>query len=337
MGDNVRILLDLVEQLTPLAEGMEARIAVPSVEDAALAEAWCRQVGNTIVAAGDGWVTVRRGRASARAEADAVPAERRPGVRLWIYTNFDCNLQCSYCCVRSSPRAPRRALGSERIARLAREAVPAGVQEIFLTGGEPFLVPDIGASIQACAEVLPTTVLTNAMLFTGPRLEVLKSLPRTNLALQISLDSPTPQRHDRNRGPGTWEKTVQGIGIVRDLGFRVRIAATVDPGDREAAADEPAFHALLDTWNIDASDRLIRPVAQRGKADRGVAVSLEAVIPEITVTASGVFWHPVAADDEDMFVTREILPLQPAIDTVTAIFEAHRNQAAVAAQRFPCA
>ena len=28
--------------------------------------------------------------------------------RVWIYTNYDCNLQCSYCLAYSSPRAPRR-------------------------------------------------------------------------------------------------------------------------------------------------------------------------------------------------------------------------------------
>ncbi len=331
----MRILLDLVQQMTPLAEGMEARIRVTSADDIKLAEAWCRQAGNTLVDARDDWVTVRRGRATA--SADAVPADRQLGLRLWMYTNFDCNLHCSYCCVRSSPRAPRRALGSERIAQLAREAAPAGVQEIFLTGGEPIMVPDIGESIRACSEVLPTTVLTNAMLFSGRRLAVVDSLPRANLALQVSLDSPTPERHDRNRGAGAWEKTVQGIGIARQLGFRVRIAATIDPGDREAAADEASFHALLDTWDIDSHDRLIRPLARRGNADHGVAVSREAVIPELTVTAEGVYWHPVGADDDDMLVTRTILPLQPAIDMVTAIFEAHRQQVAVAAQRFPCA
>jgi len=31
--------------------------------------------------------------------------------KLWLYTNFDCNLRCAYCVSESSPRAPRRALG----------------------------------------------------------------------------------------------------------------------------------------------------------------------------------------------------------------------------------
>lgn len=328
------IILDLVEQIAPLAEGMQTRVSLTSAADIDHARAWCESSGNTLVAVGDGWLTVQRGRV--RSAAAPVPADRRPGVRLWIYTNFDCNLECSYCCVRSSPRAARRAVGAELITQLALEAVGAGVREIYLTGGEPFLVPDIGESIRACAERLPTTVLTNAMLFKGRRLEVLKSLPR-NVTLQISLDSPTPERHDHNRGAGAWTRTVEGIQLVLGLGFRVRIAATVDAADKQAAADEPRFHELLDEWAIAHDDRLIRPWAQRGNADHGTVVTQEAVIPEVTITAEGVYWHPVAATDPDMLVTTAILPLQAAIDQITTRFYAQRESAATAAELFPCA
>ena len=53
---------------------------------------------------------------------DEVETVRPLGSRLWLYTNFDCNLRCDYCCVRSSPKAPRRALGLERVRRIASEA-----------------------------------------------------------------------------------------------------------------------------------------------------------------------------------------------------------------------
>ena len=126
--------------------------------------------------------------------------DRMPGARLWMYTNFHCNLACDYCCVASSPRAPRRELGADRIARLAREAADWGVHEIFLTGGEPFLLPDIGTIVRSCAALLPTTVLTNEMVFKGRGLRELESIPREGVALQISLDSATADPHDVHRG-----------------------------------------------------------------------------------------------------------------------------------------
>ena len=120
---------------------------------------------------------IRCGEAPAEADGEA-PAEahRSLGSRLWLYTNFDCNLRCDYCCVRSSPKAPRRALGLVRVRRIASEAAALGVGEIFVTGGEPFLLADIGDILAACTATAPTTVLTNGMLLVGRRLETLRGI-----------------------------------------------------------------------------------------------------------------------------------------------------------------
>src|SRR5512147_2189521 len=189
-------------------------------------ETWCRFTENPLLEA-----TAEKGRSRwvFRCGAVPVPAEdNRPvGSRLWLYTNFDCNLHCDYCCVRSSPTVPRRELGLAHVQRIAREAAELGVKEIFVTGGEPFLLEDIGDILLSCAAAAPTTVLTNGMLFAGRRIESLRALPRDRIVLQISLDSPTPDRHDRHRGKGSWARTRQGIELARALGFRVRLAATV--------------------------------------------------------------------------------------------------------------
>src|SRR5215469_4438272 len=112
-------------------------------------EAWCRFTHNSLVetsvgAGGTRWV-IRCGEAPADLDGD-----RPVGSRLWLYTNFDCNLRCDYCCVRSSPKAPRRALGLSRVQRIAREAAQLRVNDIFVTGGEPFVLADIGDILAAC-------------------------------------------------------------------------------------------------------------------------------------------------------------------------------------------
>src|SRR5262249_13351688 len=142
-------------------------------------EAWCKFTRNSLVdvTLEEGryrWV-IRCGEAPAEADGEA-PGEthRFLGSRLWLYTNFDCNLCCDDRCVRSSPKAPRRALGLEQVRRIASEAAALGVGEIFVTGGEPFLLADIGDILTACAATAPTTVLTNGMLLVGRRLETLR-------------------------------------------------------------------------------------------------------------------------------------------------------------------
>lgn len=294
-------------------------------------EAWCRFTRNSLVD-----VAVERDRHRWIIRCGEVPAEldiQRPlGSRLWLYTNFDCNLRCDYCCVRSSPKAPRRALGAERVRRIASEAPALGVEEIFVTGGEPFLLDDIGDILTDCAAAAPTTVLTNGMLLVGRRLKILQSLPRDRVTFQISLDSPTPERHDQHRGKGTWAKAWNGIERARAEGFRVRLAATVST-DAEAAE----LREFLDTKQIGEQDRVIRRVALRGFATEGVAVARADLVPEITITADGVYWHPVGAEDEDLLVSRDIFPLANAFAAARRAFEHERAHANRLATIFNCA
>jgi pyruvate-formate lyase-activating enzyme len=292
-------------------------------------ETWCRFTGNSLLE-----TTFESGRPRwvFRHGSITREVERPVGSRLWLYTNFDCNLRCDYCCVRSSPTAPRRALELERVQRIAREAPQLGVQEIFVTGGEPFLLDDIGEILLACATAAPTTVLTNGMLFSGRRVEALRQLPRDRVVLQISLDSATPELHELHRGAGTWTRAREGIQRARSLGFRVRLAATVST---DTEAEE--FRRFLDEENVAEEDRVIRRIALRGFASDGVALSRTDLVPEVTITAEGVYWHPVGAEDADLLVTREIFPLAESFAAVRRAFEREGEHAHKLAKIFNCA
>jgi pyruvate-formate lyase-activating enzyme/TusA-related sulfurtransferase len=294
-------------------------------------EAWCRFTRNSLVdvtveAGRIRWV-IRYGEAPANADVD-----RPVGSRLWLYTNFDCNLRCDYCCVRSSPKAPRRALGLERVRRIAIEATELRVGEIFVTGGEPFLLADIGEILAACAAAAPTTVLTNGMLFAGRRLEALRSLSRDRVTLQISLDSPTPERHDRHRGKGTWARAWKGVERARAEGFRVRFAATVS-----SEAEEQEFRRFLDAHKIGEENRVIRRIALRGAASEGIAFARADLVPEVTITAEGVYWHPVGAEDGDLLISRDIFPLAESFAAVRRAFDRENEHQRRLATIFNCA
>jgi pyruvate-formate lyase-activating enzyme/TusA-related sulfurtransferase len=294
-------------------------------------EAWCRFTRNSLIdiAVEDGrtrWL-LRYGEAP-----ETVGDDRPVGSRLWLYTNFDCNLSCDYCCVRSSPKAPRRALGVERVRRIAIEAAELGVREIFVTGGEPFMLPDIGEILAACAAAAPITVLTNGMLFGGSRLEALRSLQRERVTLQISLDSPAPERHDGHRGQGTWARAWNGIERARAEGFRVRLAATVST---DAEAEE--FRSFLDAHHVSEENRVIRRIALRGSATEGVALARADLVPEVTITADGIFWHPVGAEDGDLLVSRDIFPLAESFAAVRRAFDRESDHWRRLAKIFNCA
>ena len=241
--------------------------------------------------------------------------------KLWVYTNYDCNLKCSYCVAKSGPTAPRRALGLAKVQRLVDEAVELGFGDIFFTGGEPFILEDIYDMLAYSAQRVKTTVLTNAMLLRGARLEKLvataQTVPSENLIVQVSLDGGRPEDHDAYRGQGSWEKTVAGIHLLQERGFRVRIGTTETPVNSTHLDKVCELHRSL---GIPDEDHFIRPLAKRGYSREGLELGMHNLIPEITVNLDGIYWHPLATDS-DMLVNRELFPLSVAVEKIQGQLE----------------
>jgi MoaA/NifB/PqqE/SkfB family radical SAM enzyme len=232
--------------------------------------------------------------------------------KLWIYTNYDCNLRCSYCVAKSSPNAPRRAIGLANVRRLVDEAVDLGFTDIFFTGGEPFILNDIYDMLAYASARVKTTVLTNAMILRGTRLEKLVAIANDNLVVQVSLDGGQPEHHDAYRGAGAWAKTVEGIELLQARGFRVRLSTTETPANRPHLETICAFHRSL---GIPDEDHFIRPLAKRGYSKEGLELGMGNLVPELTVNLDGVFWHPLSTD-ADMQVSKRMFPLAASYERV---------------------
>ena len=242
-----------------------------------------------------------------------------PAWKLWIYTNYDCNLRCSYCVAKSGPNVPRRALGQANVQRLVDEAVALGFDHIFFTGGEPFLLNDIYAMLAYSSARVPTTVLTNAMLLgqrvpgtEQTRLERLQAIANDRLIIQVSLDGGRPEDHDAYRGAGAWAKTVDGIRLLQAAGFRVRLGTTETPRNTDHLAVLCDFHRSL---GIPDEDHFVRPLARRGYSREGLELGMHNLVPEVTVNLDGIFWHPLSTDS-DMQVSRQLFPLATAVGRV---------------------
>jgi TusA-related sulfurtransferase/uncharacterized Fe-S cluster-containing radical SAM superfamily protein len=290
---------------------------------------------------GPWWYAVRKGEPS----VDSVPsAEQSPSVfsegdstplgsRLWVYTNFNCNLACAYCCAESSPQADARRFPVDLAVSAFTEFAAMGGQEVYLTGGEPFMHPELAALVEA-ARGMSRTILTNAMILgRGRRREMLESLDR-DVALQVSLDSATADLHDAQRGEGSWTRALDGIGLAQSLGFRVRVAATLYAEDVEGVT---ALHERLDDMGVSAEDRLIRPVAKEGFADDGLHVSIDTLAPEPTIAADGAWWHPVAITNPNLRVLDTPLPLSEVFGVVADTMAAQSAAARSGRTVFRCA
>ncbi len=261
--------------------------------------------------------------------------------RLWVYTNFHCNLACDYCVVASSPRARRREITPERLAALVDEAVAEGFRELYLTGGEPFVHPAIIDMIEYASDRLDTVVLTNAMLFSGRRKGELRRLAgRERLVLQSSLDGASAATHDRWRGAGSWARAMDGLRLAASLGIPLRVAMTQTPNNRGEVA---RLAALLATIGIEGDAFAVRPLVQRGfaaKLDGAMAVSDAVMVPELTITTDGAHWHPVGGDRDsapDFVVATGEVALSEAKRLVIERFLRLRQADGTLPEAFHCA
>ncbi len=232
--------------------------------------------------------------------------------KLWLYTNYDCNLRCSYCVAKSGPNVPRRALGLVNVKRLVDEAVELGFSDVFFTGGEPFILNDIYDMLAYSSARIKTTILTNAMLLRGKRLDKLCEIANDNLIVQVSLDGGRPEDHDAYRGKGSWAKAVESIKLLQERDFRVRLSTTETPANSARLDKVCEFHRSL---GIPDEDHFIRPLAKRGYSKEGLELDMTNLLPEVTVNLDGMFWHPLSTD-ADMQVGKKIFPLASAVERI---------------------
>ena len=183
---------------------------------------------------------------------------------LWINTGSLCNIECVNCYIESSSTNDRLVyITAKEAARFFEEIAGARlpVREIGVTGGEPFLNPDMLAMAEdALARGFTVLILTNAMQpMQRPRISAgllaLRDSYGARLTLRVSLDHYTALLHETERGAGTFAPTLKGIDWLAWAGFQFTLAGRTCWGESED--DARAGYATLigeRGWGIDARD-----------------------------------------------------------------------------------
>jgi MoaA/NifB/PqqE/SkfB family radical SAM enzyme len=244
----------------------------------------------------------------------AVAAGTLPG-RVWMYSNYHCNLACVYCLTESAPKVAPRQLGRDAMIEVGRQASELGFTDLGVTGGEIFLVPWMPELLAELAGMLPVIALTNGTLFSRRLLERVERLADAPVALQISLDRPDPDSNDAMRAPENFAKVIAAIPELVRRGIKVRIATTVSSIEDAELERLCELHRGL---GVPDDDHVIRPIVRRGRAadhDLGVWAAQSDLQAELTVTADGAFWSPFGPTvrggrlDTDLLITRTTRPL----------------------------
>ncbi len=167
---------------------------------------------------------------------------------LWLNTGTLCNIECANCYIESSPKNDRLVyLKCEDVTPFLDE-IDAPI-EVGITGGEPFMCPDIlGIMEDVMARGHTLLLLTNAMRpMMRPRikagLEALAKQFPNQLTLRVSLDSHDKRLHDDERGQGSFDEAVRGLGWLATTGIPVAIAGRQALTEDDVAARN-AYGAL---------------------------------------------------------------------------------------------
>jgi radical SAM protein with 4Fe4S-binding SPASM domain len=148
-----------------------------------------------------------------------------PAGLMWVVTEC-CDKKCSYCYKDAffvpDGRATDLVLSGERMAELIDEAAEIGITNVLLTGGEPFLRPDmaelIGVMVAHGMEVVPLT----KNRITGERM---RALVRSGVkVIEVSLDSYRPAIVDFLTGvAGSFGGMVDTLGAAAQHGLPARL------------------------------------------------------------------------------------------------------------------
>ena len=175
---------------------------------------------------------------------------------LWINTGTLCNITCRNCYIGSSPKNDRLAyITAAEVAAYLDEIAEQGLatEEIGFTGGEPFMNPDIIAILEDClARGFKILVLTNGMRPMQRHKEALLRLNhqhQSRLALRVSLDHYTAERHEEERGLGTFPRALAGLKWLCENGFHVTLAGRTMWGE-DASAERDGYVRLLEERGI---------------------------------------------------------------------------------------
>lgn len=209
---------------------------------------------------------------------------------LWFNTGTLCNIECENCYILSSPKNDALVYIKADEVRDYLDQLETrkwGVREIAFTGGEPFMNPEMiditRASLERGYDVLILTNAMRPMMRKSMReglLELNAAYPG-KLTMRISVDHWDIANHDKERGAGTFVKTIEGMIWLQENGFAMAVAGRTVWGETEAQSRD-GYAALYEKHGFSIDARNPGQTVLFPEMDETVDV------PEITTACWGI-------------------------------------------------
>lgn len=164
-----------------------------------------------------------------------------------------CALACVHCRASAQPKRDPRELSTEEAFSVVDQIAEIGNPILVITGGDPLMRRDVFSLIRHASQRKLRVSLSPSATPLLTRANLQKAKDAGIVRIHLSIDGSTPEIHDAFRQvEGSYDRTIQGLQIARDIGLSLQIGTTVTKhnlADLPAMADLIAnFGALM--WNV---------------------------------------------------------------------------------------
>ena len=153
--------------------------------------------------------------------------DRSPFTVAWEVTRA-CALRCVHCRAVAQPRRHPAELTTEEGLRLVEQVADAGARVLVITGGDPFMRPDIEEFVRHGRELGLRVALSPSATGRVTRERMTRLAEAGVEAVHVSVDGSTAPVHDAFRGVrGSFARTERVLALVRSLGLSLQVGTTV--------------------------------------------------------------------------------------------------------------
>lgn len=157
---------------------------------------------------------------------------------IYYYASGSCNLRCRHCWIEPdySGNAPATYTPFAKLEPVFVKAKELGLVSVKLTGGEPYLHPEIDVVIEKLIGMgLRIIIETNGTLLNADRIEVLK---KHNIFISVSLDGATRETHEGLRAvPGCYDQLLKNMRLMQSAGKSYQVIFSLHKKNMAELAD----------------------------------------------------------------------------------------------------
>lgn len=211
---------------------------------------------------------------------------RLPLAQLSFYITNGCNLICQYCWPGLTPSAAdatQKLLSVDQIKAAVQEALPLGLQEVRLTGGDPFLHPEIDRLLDELgSQGLSVEIETTGRGITPVHVAHLAEMRQCQVV--IGLNGPDAASHDAIcQDSGSFEAASKAIHLLATAGLAPQVVTSIMRG------------------NVQRLPAIIQVAERLGAASLRLVMA-NTRLAEINVAGNGSISHKEGHDREGLTV-----------------------------------